>query len=523
MGRLTQRVKVTKYRFRYDDGGGPGSAGARGHGGAAGGVAAGGAAGSADAADAAGAAAGSGAVAVVDRRHVTVGHREDVLAAEEPLEIRLGHEAFSVTMRTPGDDFDLVAGFLVSEGVIWEQDQLISLRFCAGEDEDGPPDVQRGGGAAASGRGPAGHRPEAARLHHQFLRDLRHRVHRCRPEVLALSAAPSCGGRRAADPCGRAGRRCRSGCAPGRRSSSAPAGCMPPGCSPRDGRAAVPARGRGPAQRGGQGGGLGAARGAAAAGGTVLQVSGRASFELVQKAALAGIPLLAAVSAPSSLAVELAANRGVTLVGFSRGTSLNVVHRSIRPRILPAPVSRGARTACSQLTLRSGTRAAGRAVGRRCPFPVPSLGWGDGVPSQHQPAPAEELHQCTMTAASPKPGWTRFVRDRLLPACYPRTLPLTVTGWDVPDEPVPLCRGRGAGVLTRRATAQPWGAPWSTKWLHITGQVRRIGARRTAGSLEVLVDLGFTQSCRGSSARAWPGARTGPSSRPSRRATSTCP
>ena len=66
-----------------------------------------------------------------------VRHREDVLAVEEPLEIRLGQLSFSVTMRTPGDDFDLVAGFLVSEGIIWSSGQLVSLRFCAGEDEDG--------------------------------------------------------------------------------------------------------------------------------------------------------------------------------------------------------------------------------------------------------------------------------------------------------------------------------------------------------------------------------------------------
>jgi len=74
--------------------------------------------------------------------------------------------------------------------------------------------------------------------------------------------------------------------------------------------------------------------------GGVLQVSGRASFELVQKAAMAGIPVLSAVSAPSGLACELGAELGLTVIGFNRGDQLNVYTRADRVVGLPAPVGR---------------------------------------------------------------------------------------------------------------------------------------------------------------------------------------
>jgi FdhD protein len=263
-----------------------------------------------------------------------VRHREDVLAVEEPLEVRLGSLPFTVTMRTPGDDFDLVAGFLVSEGIIWDPEQLISLRFCAGEDEDG---VQTFNVVEAQLR-PDVVLPERGR------------------NIFTSSSCGICG--------------TDSIDAVRKSSHFSPAG--DPLTVPVETLAGLPDELR-KAQAV-----FDATGGVHAAGlfritddggtellclredvgrhnavdkvvgwalrerllplaGTVLQVSGRASFELVQKAALAGIPVLAAVSAPSSLAVELADASGMTLAGFSRGATLNVYAGQHRIQA-PAPV-----------------------------------------------------------------------------------------------------------------------------------------------------------------------------------------
>lgn len=247
--------------------------------------------------------------------------REEALAVEEPLEIRLGHESFSVTMRTPGDDFDLVAGFLVSEGIIFAPEQLISLRFCAGEDENGrqtfnvveaqlradvamPPAAARRHITTTSACGICGTASIDAvqkSSHFQVLPNTGDVL----TEASVLAALPDMlkeqqklfektGGVHAAGLFAPDGELLSLREDVGRHNAVDKV----VGASFREKQLPLS--------------------------GTILQVSGRASFELVQKAAMAGVPMLAAVGAPSSLAVELARDTGVTLVGFSRGNTMNV-------------------------------------------------------------------------------------------------------------------------------------------------------------------------------------------------------
>ncbi|WP_256106003.1 formate dehydrogenase accessory sulfurtransferase FdhD [Streptomyces sp. ODS05-4] len=256
---------------------------------------------------------------VVRVRDGAVSARPDTLAAEEPLEIRLNGRPLAVTMRTPGDDFALATGFLVSEGVVAAADDVRSVVYCAGARDDGGNtynvvDVRLAPGVPV---------PETG---------LERNVY----------TSSSCG------LCGKASLDAV------RTSTRFALGGGPVGVTPGL-LAALPEKLRAAQRVFESTGGLHAAALFSAAGElldlredvgrhnavdkvvgralregrlpldeTILLVSGRASFELVQKAVMAGVPFLAAVSAPSSLAVELAAETGLTLVGFLRGRSMNV-------------------------------------------------------------------------------------------------------------------------------------------------------------------------------------------------------
>jgi FdhD protein len=252
----------------------------------------------------------------------------DTLAGEEPLEIRAGGETLTVTMRTPGDDFDLVAGFLVGEGVVTSSDELRALRYCAGTDADGANLYN----TVDAQLGPDARSPLTATRN-----------------LLTTGACGICG-QDTIDAVRRATRWPVDGdpvridpevlfALPDRlreaqRVFARTGGLHAAGLFTADGRLVAAREDIGRHNAVDKVVGHALTEGLLPLRGHVLAVSGRASFELTQKAAMAGIPLLAAVSAPSSLAAELADELGVTLVGFLRGRSMVVysgAHRVAEP------------------------------------------------------------------------------------------------------------------------------------------------------------------------------------------------
>jgi FdhD protein len=251
--------------------------------------------------------------------------RPDTLVVEEPLEIRIDGKPVTVTMRTPGSDIELAQGFLLTEGVITRREDVLTVRYCKGA---GPDNVNSYNVLDVT-LAPGVPKPDVDVTRNFY-------------------TTSSCG------VCGKASLeavRLISRHGPGDDPSTVAAETL----------TSLPDRLRGEQKVFSSTGGL---HGAALFGvdgtmlavredigrhnavdkvvgwalennriplsATVLLVSGRASFELTQKAVMAGIPVLAAVSAPSSLAVDLASQSGLTLVAFLRGDSMNVYTRPDR-------------------------------------------------------------------------------------------------------------------------------------------------------------------------------------------------
>ncbi|HEY5979219.1 MAG TPA: formate dehydrogenase accessory sulfurtransferase FdhD [Microlunatus sp.] len=255
----------------------------------------------------------------------------DTVAVEEPLEVRLGGRAFQVTMRTPGDDIDLVHGLLYSEQVVSEAAQVVLARYCAGTGPDGVNtynviDVTLGDGAAP---------PEPG----------------LQRNVLTSSACGVCGVA-SIDQVTRVARHPLTPTeVPSEVLLAAPQLIRPlqPGFARTGGLHAAALLGpdgtvRCVREDVGRHNAVDKVVGWALRGDllplsdAILFVTSRASFELTQKAVLAGIGVLVAVSAPSSLAVELADRAGLTLIGFARGDAMNIYTHPERVRLEGAEV-----------------------------------------------------------------------------------------------------------------------------------------------------------------------------------------
>ena len=251
--------------------------------------------------------------------------RPETLAVEEPLEIRVNGSAITVTMRTPGSDVELAQGFLLTEGVIGQRDDIATVQYCRGAGDDGANtynvlDVTLAPGIAmpdldvtrnfytTSSCGVCGKGSIDA------VRTISRHSPGDDPTVVAaetLSAMPD---------------QLRTA----QRVFASTGGLHGAALFDADGTMLVVREDIGRHNAVDKVIGWAVEHERIPLTGAVLLVSGRASFELTQKAVMAGIPMLAAVSAPSSLAVDLASQAGLTLVAFLRGESMNVYTRADR-------------------------------------------------------------------------------------------------------------------------------------------------------------------------------------------------
>jgi FdhD protein len=245
--------------------------------------------------------------------------RPDTVTVEEPLEIRVDGRPLAVTMRTPGDDFDLTIGFLVTEGLLAGADDVATLMHCTDTGDDGSPtfivvDIQLQPGVSTpdvglqrsfvttSSCGVCGKTSiDAVRLRSPY--DLTTDATIVSPRVLAGLPDALRDHQKVFD---------RTG------------GLHAAGLFTADGELLAVREDVGRHNAVDKIVGWAAREHRLPLAATVLMVSGRISFELAQKALMAGIPVLAAVSAPSSLAIDLAQESGLTLVGFLRPPRMTV-------------------------------------------------------------------------------------------------------------------------------------------------------------------------------------------------------
>lgn len=248
--------------------------------------------------------------------------RRDAVAVEEPLEIRLGDEPVAVVMRTPGHDMELAVGFLFSEGILNHPDQVLSVAYCTDTSDDAAGNIVN---VLAEGANLEAF--EAARR-----------------SVYASSSCGLCGKTTLESvrlmvpeitPIGALSRAMLAEL-PERLLQhqtlfEATGGIHAAALCTTDGEVLLVREDIGRHNACDKIVGARVLREDWPLGGHILVLSGRASFEMIQKAAMAGIGAVVAVSAPSSLAVEMAEELGITLVGFVRSGTMNLYCGEVVP------------------------------------------------------------------------------------------------------------------------------------------------------------------------------------------------
>ncbi len=254
----------------------------------------------------------------------TVRTRRDYLAAEEPMEIRLRaggqQRTVAVTMRTPGQDFELAAGFLFAEGVVTAREQIQQIRYCV--DPDVEPE-QRYNIVTVWLDMPE--LPELATLERHFFTTSACGVcGKATLEVLEMRGCPVLPPGPQVTPedlC----------CLPQRMRQEQPlfdrtGGLHAAGLFDPQGRLLAVREDVGRHNAVDKLIGWALMQKRLPLHDAILMVSGRASYEILQKSIVAGLPMVCAVSAPSNLALALAQQFRVTLVGFLRGRRFNIYH-----------------------------------------------------------------------------------------------------------------------------------------------------------------------------------------------------